>query len=284
MIKFIALVTSIITTSVGFAAEEVTNLNPPECLQPNINFWHSVYTEYTKHDLIVFNKETMEIYGVYPRPKGNKRAVRAAKKQLIYKHAKGLPKTERKNVFVQGGARGLFEKGLLNFGIHYPTIAEELEKHNMPPQIALLPFVESAYNSKATSPVGAVGMWQIMPKTGRLYGVKNKKHLRNHEVAMKTAIKILKANKEILGDWILAINAYHSGLGRIMKASDIANSKDICEILNFMDENDVKIKGYKFYSRNYVAQLFAIEKAVFGDLTEEGAEDDEEIDYVDAGF
>lgn len=284
MIKFIALVTSIITTSVGFAAEEVTNLNPPECLQPNINFWHSVYTEYTKHDLIVFNKETMEIYGVYPRPKGSKRAVRVTKKQLIYKHAKVLPKTERKNVSIQGGARGLFEKGLLNFGIHYPAIAEELEKHNMPPQIALLPFVESAYNSKATSPVGAVGMWQIMPKTGRLYGVKNKKHLRNHEVAMKTAIKILKANKEMLGDWILAINAYHSGIGRIMKASDIANSKDICEILNFMDENDVKIKGYKFYSRNYVAQLFAIERAVFGDLTEEGAEDDEEDEYVDAGL
>jgi hypothetical protein len=284
MIKFIALAASIITTSVGFAAEEVTNLNPPECLQPNINFWHSVYTEYTKHDLIVFNKETMEIYGVYPRPKGSKRAVRATKKQLIYKHAKVLPKTERKNVSVQSGARGLYERGLLNFGIHYPAIAEELEKHNMPPQIALLPFVESAYNSKATSPVGAVGMWQIMPKTGRLYGVKNKKNLRNHEVAMKTAIKILKANKEMLGDWILAINAYHSGPGRIMQASDIANSKDICEILNFMDANDVKIKGYKFYSRNYVAQLFAIEKAVFGDLEEEGVEDEDESDYVDAGL
>jgi membrane-bound lytic murein transglycosylase D len=221
---------------------------------------------------------------VYPRPKGSKRAIRTAKKQLIHKYTKILPKAERKNVALQNGARGLYERGLLNFGMYYPSIVEELEKNNMPPQIALLPFVESAYNSKATSPVGAVGMWQIMPKTGRLYGVKNRKHLRNHEVAMKTAIKILKANKEMLGDWILAINAYHSGPGRIMQASDIANSKDICEILNFMDENDVKIKGYKFYSRNYVAQLFAIEKAVFGDLEEEGVEDEDESDYVDAGL
>jgi len=284
MIKFIVLIISIIVNSFAFAVEDVPNLNPPECLQANINFWHSVYTQYTKYDLIVFNNETMEIYGVHPRPKGNKRAIKAAKKQLIYKYAKTLPKSEKKNVSLQGGARGLYERGLLNFGMYYPSIIEELEKHNMPPQIALLPFVESAYNSKATSPVGAVGMWQIMPKTGRLFGIKNKKLLRNHEVAMKTAIKILKANKEKLGDWILAINAYHSGAGRIMQASDIANSKDICEILNFMDENDVKIKGYKFYSRNYVAQLFAIEKAVFGDVGEEGVEDDEESVYVDEGL
>lgn len=284
MIKFIALAASILTASFAFA-EEAPNLNPPECLQTNIDFWHSVYTKYTKYDLIVFNKETMEVYGVYPRPAGSKKTIKAAKKQLIYKHTKNLPKAERKNVAIQAGARGLYERGLLNFGMYYPSIIEELEKQNMPPQIALLPFVESAYNSKATSSVGAVGMWQIMPKTGKLFGVKNKKLLRNHEVAMKTAIKILKKNKELLGDWILAINAYHSGVGRIMQASDIANSKDICEILNFIDENDVKIKGYKFHSRNYVAQLFAIEKAVFGDLTEEeGTEDDEEANYVDEGL
>ena len=285
MIKFIALAASVVATSFGFAQEEAPNLQPPECLQPNIDFWHSVYTEYTKHDLIVFNKETMEIYGVYPKPKGSKRTIRAAKRQLVHKYAKTLPKAERKNVSIQGGARGLFEKGLLNFGVHYPAIVEELEKHNMPPQIALLPFVESAYNSKATSPVGAVGMWQIMPKTGKLYGVKNKKLLRNHEIAMKTAIKILKANKELLGDWTLAINAYHSGPGRLLKASDIAKSKDICEILNFMDTNDVKIKGYKFYSRNYVAQLFAIEKAVFN-VEEEGAENEDEstTEYDESGL
>lgn len=278
MIKIIALAASIIATSFAFA-EEVPNLNPPECLQPNIDFWHSVYTEYTKYDLIVFNKETMEIYGVYPKPTGNKRTIKAFKKQLVYKYAKDLPKSERKNVAVQAGARGLFERGLLNFGMYYPAIAEELEKEKMPPQIALLPFVESAYSSQATSPVGAVGMWQIMPKTGRLFGIKNKKLLRNHEIAMKTAIKILKFNKERLGDWILAINAYHSGAGRLMKASNLAKSKDICEILNFIDENDVTIKGYKFHSRNYVAQLFAIEKAVFNNLEEEeDATDDEPVD------
>lgn len=274
MIKIIALAASIIATFFAFA-EEVSNLNPPECLQPNIEFWHSVYTEYTKHDLIVFNKETMEIYAVYLKPTGSKRTIKTFKKQLVHKHSQALPKLERKNVAVQAGARGLFERGLLNFGMYYPAIAEELEKQNMPPQIALLPFVESAYSSQATSPVGAVGMWQIMPKTGKLFGVKNKKLLRNHQIAMKTAIKILKFNKERLGDWILAINAYHSGAGRLMKASNLAKSKDICEILNFMDENDVTIKGYKFHSRNYVAQLFAIEKAVFNNTDEEEGEADD---------
>lgn len=272
MMKFVALAASVLSLS-AFAQEPV-ELTPPECLQPNIDFWHDLYTKYTKHDLIVFNTETMEIYGTYPKPKGSKSFLKSYKKQLKYKHSKSLSKEEKKNVSVTAGARGLFERGLVNFGVYYHSIVEELERQQMPIQIALLPFVESAYSVKATSPVGAVGMWQIMPKTGKLFGVKNKKHLRDHKVAMRTALKILKFNKEKLGDWILAINAYHSGAGRLLQASNMAESKDICEILNYLDENDVKIKGYKFYSRNYVAQLFAIEKAVFKDL-EEGAEDDD---------
>lgn len=285
MIRLVVLAASLITTSFAFSAEEALELQPPECLQTNIDFWHNIYTKYTKYDLIVFNKSTMEVYGVYPRPRGSKREIKKFKKHLIRKYSKTLAKSEKKNVAVQSGARGVFEKGLANFDTHYPVIKEELKKHNIPPQVALLPFVESAYDSKATSPVGAIGMWQIMPKTGRLYGVKNKKHLRDNKVATKTAIKILKANEKLLDDWILAINAYHSGPNRLLKASNLAKSKDICEILKFMDENDVKIKGYKFHSRNYVAQLFAIEKAVFGNSTEkEGVANNDENSRIDTGL
>lgn len=278
MLKYIALAASVLSLS-AFAQERV-ELTPPECLQSNIDFWYDVYTKYTRHDIIVYNQKTMEVYNVYPRPKGSKKAVKRYKKQLFNKYAKLIPK-EKKNIAVKTGARGFFEKGFERMHEHYPKIAERLEQQGMPHQIAFLPFVESSYSHKATSPVGAVGMWQIMPATGRLFGVKKRVRLRDNRVATDVAIKLLKFNYEMLGDWTLAINAYHSGTGRLLKASNIANSKDICEIFNYLDENDVKIKGYKFYSRNYVAQLFAIDKAVTERLNphvEAEAEETEEGD------
>ena len=276
MMKFIALAASAL--SLGATAQEPVELTPPECLQSNINFWYDVYTKYTRHDIIVYNQKTMEVYNVYPKPKGSKKTVKRYKKQLLNKYAKLMPK-ERKNIAAKSGAQGFFEKGFDRMHEHYPKIAKKLEQQGMPHQIAFLPFVESSYSHKATSPVGAVGMWQIMPATGRLFGIKKRVRLRDNRVATDVAIKLLKFNYEMLGDWTLAINAYHSGTGRLLKASNIANSKDICEILNYLDENDVKIKGYKFYSRNYVAQLFAIDKAVTERLNphvEDEAEESEE--------
>jgi hypothetical protein len=276
MMKFIALAASAL--SLGAVAQEPVELTPPECLQSNIDFWYDVYTKYTRHDVIVYNQRTMEVYNVYPKPKGNKKTVKRYKKHLFKKYANLMPK-ERKNIAVKAGARGFFEKGFERMHEHYPKIVKKLEQQGMPHQIAFLPFVESSYSHKATSPVGAVGMWQIMPATGRLFGIKKRVILRDNKVATDVAIKLLKFNYEMLGDWTLAINAYHSGTGRLLKASNVANSKDICEILNYLDENDVKIKGYKFYSRNYVAQLFAIDKAVTERLNphvEDEAEETEE--------
>lgn len=280
MIKYIALAASVLSLSAMAQVE----LTPPECLQSNIDFWYDVYTKYTKYDVIVYNQKSMQVYSVYPRPKGSKRTVKRYKKHLLNKYVKLMPK-EKKNIAVKVGARGFFERGFERMHEHYPKIVEKLEQQGMPHQIAFLPFVESSYSHKATSPVGAVGMWQIMPATGRLFGVKKRVRLRDTKVATDVAIKLLKFNYEMLGDWTLAINAYHSGTGRLLQASNMAKSKDICEILNYLDENDVKIKGYKFYSRNYVAQLFAIDKAVTERLwpNTEGVED-EESDYADEGL
>lgn len=289
MLKYIALAASVLSLSA--TAQEAIELTPPVCLQPNINFWHDVYTKYTRHDIIVYNQKTMQVYNVYPRPKGSKKTVKKYKRHLLYKYTKLMPK-EKKNIAVKTGARGFFERGFERMHEHYPKIVKKLEQQGMPHQIAFLPFLESSYSHKATSPVGAVGMWQIMPATGRLFGIKKRVRLRDNKVATDVAIKLLKFNYEMLGDWTLAINAYHSGTGRLLKASNVANSKDICEILNFLDENDVTIKGYKFYSRNYVAQLFAIDKAVTERLnphvedeaeeTEEGVRNESEEEDGDA--
>ena len=157
----------------------------------------------------------------------------------------------------------MFKKGYLRMPDYRPNIIQSLEKNEMPAQfLSLIPFIESAYWNYAISNAGAVGMWQIMPNTAKEFGVKKIKKLQNTKIATKTAIKILKHNYELLGDWILAANAYHSGVGRIKKAAELADSKDICKIFEYLEKNNVQIKGYKFYSRNYIAQIFALDKAL----------------------
>lgn len=256
MIKKICFFLSILVSSVGFANET----SQPKCLDKNVSFWYEMFTVYTKNDLVVFNKKTLEVYGIYKKPS---KKVKKFKKMLIRKYSKKLSKSEKYQVSVRTGAQGMFKKGYLRMPEYRPTIIESLEKNDMPSEfLSLIPFIESAYWNYAISNAGAVGMWQIMPSTAKAFGIKKIKKLQNTKIATKTAIKILKHNYKELGDWILAVNAYHSGVGRLKKASELAGSKDICKIFEHLDKNNIEIKGYKFYSRNYIAQIFALDKAI----------------------
>lgn len=259
MIKNVFLILFFFLSSVSFA-NNPTSIEQPVCLDKNVNFWYDMFTVYTKQDLVVFNKKTLEIYNVYEKPS---KRVKKFKKHLIRKYSKNLPKSQRQDVDVRGGAQGMFKKGYLRMSNYRPEIIQHLKENNIPSEIvSLVPFIESAYWNYAISNAGAVGMWQIMPATARAFGVKKIKKLQNEKIATRTAIKILKHNYELLGDWTLAINAYHSGVGRLLKASKAAQSKNLCDILDHLNKNNLTIKGYKFYSRNYVAQIFALDKAI----------------------
>lgn len=104
--------------------------------------------------------------------------------------------------------------------LHY--IVEELEKNNMPVEMALLPIVESAFDPFAYSHGRASGMWQFVPGTGKRFGMKqNWWYDGRRDVVASTqgAIKYLKyLNKFFDGDWLLALAAYNSGEGRVRRA------------------------------------------------------------------
>jgi membrane-bound lytic murein transglycosylase D len=101
-------------------------------------------------------------------------------------------------------------------------IVEELEKNNMPIEMALLPVVESAFDPFAYSHGRASGMWQFVPATGERFGMKqNWWYDGRRDVISSTqgAIKYLKyLNKFFDGDWMLALAAYNSGEGRVRNA------------------------------------------------------------------
>jgi len=101
-------------------------------------------------------------------------------------------------------------------------IVEELDKRDMPLDLALLPIVESAYNPFAYSPSRASGIWQFIPGTGKHYGLKQNwwyDGRRDIVAATDAALNYLqKLHNEFNGDWLLALAAYNSGEGNVARA------------------------------------------------------------------
>lgn len=101
-------------------------------------------------------------------------------------------------------------------------IVEQLEKHNMPLELALLPIIESGFDPLALSSQSASGLWQFMPATGRSFNLKQTHwYDGRRDVIQSTnaAIQYLTyLNKMFDGDWLLSLAAYNAGEGTVMRA------------------------------------------------------------------
>ncbi|MDC2963629.1 LysM peptidoglycan-binding domain-containing protein [Gammaproteobacteria bacterium] len=101
-------------------------------------------------------------------------------------------------------------------------IVNELEKNALPLELALLPVIESAFDPFAYSHGRASGLWQFIPSTGRLYGLKIDwwyDGRRDVRASTQAAIRYLKRLSKLFdGDWLLAIAAYNAGEGNILKS------------------------------------------------------------------
>ena len=136
-------------------------------------------------------------------------------------------------------------------------ITNEVKKRGMPAEIALLPFIESAYVTKARSHVGASGLWQFMPATGRHYGLEQTPlYDGRHDVYASTnaALNYLQYLHGLFGDWSLALAAYNWGEGNLTRAIRRAQSAGLpptYENLRMPSE-----------TRNYVPKLLAVRNLV----------------------
>lgn len=137
-------------------------------------------------------------------------------------------------------------------------IMEEIEKRNIPAEIALLPVVESAFQPFAYSHGRAAGIWQFIPSTGKLYGLKQNwwyDGRRDIYAATVAALDhLVDLNRSFKGDWLLALAAYNSGPGTVKRA---------------IRKNKRKGKPTDFWSldlpretRGYVPKLLAISALV----------------------
>ena len=103
-------------------------------------------------------------------------------------------------------------------------VVSELEKEEVPIEIALLPIVESDYYPFSYSHGTATGIWQFIPSTGRMYGLDEDwwhEDRRDVLASTKAAVRYLKdLNRMFDGDWLLSIAAYNAGPGRVQRAID----------------------------------------------------------------
>jgi membrane-bound lytic murein transglycosylase D len=136
-------------------------------------------------------------------------------------------------------------------------IVEELERRRMPTELALLPFIESAFNPQAMSSAKASGMWQFMPSTGKYFSLKQntfRDDRRDVLASTRAALDYLQKLHRMFGDWQLALAAYNWGEGSVQRAM----AKNQREGL----PTDYSSLNMPNETRNYVPKLQAVKNIV----------------------
>lgn len=272
--------------STGFSQALAQNFPLPESLKPNVEFWKRVYSEIDggqgfMHD----DRNLSRVYETITVPKNSsrrqrKRIVDAArqriKKQLERISTRQLaqlsesdlkirrlfpqsatPKeirAARRHIRFQLGQADKFEQAIRRSGYYTRYIESNLNKERLPIELAALPFVESSFNVRAKSHVGAAGIWQFMPATGRRFMKVN--HIIDERYdpyrASDAAARLLKYNYSILKSWPLALTAYNHGVGGMRRAIRKTGTTDIGVIVE-----KYRSRTFGFASRNFYAEFLA---------------------------
>ena len=270
-------------------AEPASSFARPPALEPDILFWTRVYTEVdTRGGLIHDSSHLGVVYEVLRFPEGagprtQRRLVKATKqryKNILLALAAGKRdnlsddqarvlalwpegvsnkrlRAATRRLRFQLGQSDKFQAGLARSGIWEAHIREILTDMGLPVGLVALPHVESSFNPRARSRVGAAGLWQFTRSTGRRFMRIDRSVDERMDPYLSTvaAAKLLSHNYSATGTWPLAITSYNHGTAGMRRAARKLGTKDITRIAR-----EYKSRRFGFASRNfYVAFLAAVE-------------------------
>jgi membrane-bound lytic murein transglycosylase D len=123
-----------------------------------------------------------------------------------------------------------YRKGIERAGKYLPMIRTIFAEYKLPQELMYIPLIESNFRVDAVSPTGAMGLWQFVRTTGKVYGLKIDKWVderRDPEKATIAAAKYLSDLYDMLGDWDLAMSGYYMGEYKVHKAIGQHRTRDI---------------------------------------------------------
>ena len=149
--------------------------------------------------------------------------------------------------------RNWIEEILGKTDFYFPMYEQVFDQYGVPVEVKYLSVIESGLNPKATSPMGAKGLWQFMPGTAKQYKLKNNSLIdeaRDPKKATRAAAKYLNNMYTEFNDWFLALAAYNCGPGNVRKAirRSKAETKDYWGIQKYLPRE----------TRHYVPKFIAM--------------------------
>ena len=160
-----------------------------------------------------------------------------------------------RGIRIQRGQRDFIKSGLHTASKYLGHIEQNFVDNDVPVELALIAFVESSFNLLARSKVGASGVYQIMPSTGKQYlKVGNGIDERNDPIkASLAAAKLFALNYKILNSWPLAVTAYNHGVGGIKRGVRRSGSGDLSEIIQSYNG-----RAFGFASKNFYTSFLGV--------------------------
>jgi len=256
------------------------------CIEANVAFWKKVYSQYHSSQGLIHDSNNVGIVYEVVNLQGddslagkqaNERQITALKeeyKAILSCLAQGQPpataegkrvaalfgpkataatyQTAAGAIRFQRGISDRFQAGVVRSGRYLAQIKKILAQYGLPSDLAYLPHVESSFDYQAYSKVGAAGIWQLVPATGRRFLSINAAvdERRDPIVATHAAAQFLKGNYRTLEDWPLALMAYNHGPASVLRAKNAYGSFDA--IYQRYDDSH-----FGFASKNFYAEFLA---------------------------
>jgi membrane-bound lytic murein transglycosylase D len=164
----------------------------------------------------------------------------------------------KENLRSQKGQKNLIEKGLYTFSSYESWMLRKTNLFDLPKELLAIPFLESSFNPKAHSKVGASGVWQIMPAIAKHYFPRSSPlidYRRNIYFSTLASLHLIKDNFKILKRWDLTVAAYNSGPKHFLIARRMINKSDL-SLADVLENYQHPHLG--FAAKNFYAEFIAL--------------------------